>query len=162
MHGAAWVLIPLAALLWRVRGGLLNAIVGHPNPGGLNDTAVRAIFSAGLAIAYGLLAGWHWHAAALAAGLFAACTVFGWYGASLCPTRWHDIGLLSLSGLLRMSFVALALLSPWPLVAGILCGPIYWLGSKIPQTPGGWDFWQEWLFGAAIGLSLAAAIWWPS
>ncbi|HTQ70636.1 MAG TPA: hypothetical protein VMH92_03980 [Acidocella sp.] len=162
----AWILIPLAAFLWRLRGGLLNSITGTANykigPLTFNDTTVRIIYSLGLAVAYGVLTAWTWHVAAMAVALFAGCTVWGWFGAALFPTKWRDIGLLSLSGTLRMGFVAAATLSPCPLLAGLLCGPVYWLGSRIPQSPGGWGFWQEWLFGAAIGASLAATIWWQA
>ncbi len=160
MHNLAWLLVPLGAILWRLRGGLLNNLTGHTNWLGFNDTVVRVIYSFGLAAAYGLLTGWTWHTPALAVALFAGCTIVGWFGAQLYPVRWRDIGLLSLSGGLRMAFVAAALLSPWPLLAGLLCGPIYWLAGRIPQ-PWGWGFWQEWLFGGAIGAALAATIVWP-
>lgn len=153
-----WVLVPLASFLWRIRGGLLNAITGKANWLGFNDTVVRLIYSLGLALAYGFFAGWTWHVGALAVAFFLGCTLIGWFGANLFPEKLSDILLLSLSGLLRMGFVSLALFSVWPLIIGALCGPIYWLGSKVPQVPGGWDFWQEWFFGAAIGISLILSI----
>lgn len=158
----AWLLIPLASFLWRLRGGLLNNLTGKANWLGIfNDTVVRLIYSLGLAAGYGAVTAWNWHVALLALALFLGCTVWGWFGACLYPVKWHDVELLSTSGLLRMMFVWAAINSPWPLLAGPMCGPIYWLGGKIPQSANGWDFWQEWLFGAAIGLSLVASIRWP-
>jgi hypothetical protein len=160
---ALFVFFPLlTAFLWRIRGGLLNNITGAANWMGFNDTVVRIVWSLGTALGFGLMTRFQWVDIALAVGLFLGTTLIGWFGAALFPTKWVDIGLLSLSGTLRMAPVSFVLLNPWPLLAGVLCGPIYWVGSRIPQTAGGWDFWQEWLFGTAIGASLVASAIYPS
>lgn len=175
------LLVIMGAFLWRIRGGLLNSITGKENWHGFNDTVVRMLWSCGMAALFWLahpsapwlghhfLAGiwaanglhgfsaWCGGYTLLALALFAGTTVIGWMHAELYPKSWRDIWLLSLSGSLRMAFVAVALLSPWPLIAGALCGPIYWVGSRIPQKPGSWQFWQEWLFGALVGASLAVS-----
>ncbi len=154
----------LGAFLWRLRGGLLNSLAGKANWMGFNDTVVRGIWAVGMAWAFWLthpghaFFGQHYLPAWTAPGLlgvalFAGTTIVGWFGAALYPTRWRDVGLLSLSGVLRMSFVALALLSPIPLFGGLLFGPAYWLGSKIPH-PMAWMFWGEIITGAMIGACL--------
>ncbi len=160
------IMAMFGALLWRLRGGLLNNLTGKANWMGFNDTVVRGIWSVGMAAAFWLThPNAHWIGnfvhiwtgfgyGFLAAALFAGTTVVGWFGAALLPAKWHDIWLLSLSGVLRMAPIALALLSPIPLIAGLLFGPAYWLGSKIPQKPGGWDFWGEFITGAVIGACL--------
>jgi len=156
-----WLLVPLGAMLWRVRGGLINNLTGKANWMGFNDTVVRVIWAVGMAVAYGALAGWTWVVDALALNLFLGCVVVGWFGAQLYPTKFRDIALLSLSGFIRMSFAAFVgfhLQFPLLLLVGAMCGPIYWLGGKLPQKPDGWDFWQEWLFGAAIGAGLAGGV----
>ncbi len=151
------ILILAGAFFWRLRGGLLNDLTGRANWMGFNDTVVRLIWSVGMAGAF-----WtadpleYWRIGILAVALFAGTTLVGWFGAALYPAKWHDIRLLSLSGTLRMAFVAAALLSPWPLLAGVLCGPTYWLASKLPR-PHGWMFWGEWFFGAVIGGALCLA-----
>lgn len=162
------ILALLGAFLWRLRGGLLNSITGKANWLGFNDTVVRGIWSVGMAWAFWFAhpsyhwLGAHWHMpfwlghGVLALALFAGTTLVGWFGAALLPTRFRDVALLSLSGILRMAPVALVLASPWPLLAGVLFGPAYWLGARIPQKPGGWDFWGEWITGAVIGACLGA------
>lgn len=161
----------LGSLLWRVRGGLLNSLTGKENWLGIfNDTTVRVIWSVGMGWAFWLTHyGYHWafegwavaHGVPVRVGagltglaLFAGTTIVGWFGADLMPSRIRNVALLSLSGVLRMAFVALVLASPWPLLAGVLFGPAYWLGAKIPQKPGGWNFWGEWFCGAVIGACL--------
>lgn len=148
-----WILIALGAILWRIRGGAIQDWTGVKNWCGFNDTVVRAIWSLGMAGAFALShpLAW-WHIALLAAALFAGTTIVGWFGALACAT-WPAVALMSLSGTLRMVFVAAALLSPWPLLAGVLCGPVYWLGYKIPR-PAKWLVWPELLWGAVIGASL--------
>jgi hypothetical protein len=154
MHALIWLLVPLGAFLWRLRGGLLNDLTGQANWMGCNDTVVRLIWSLGMAGVFWLFRMLPlWHAGLLAAALFAGTTIIGWFGAALLPARWRDVLLLSLSGTLRIAFVAVALLSPWPLFAGVLCGPVYWLAAKLP-SPQPWMFWGEWFFGATIGASL--------
>lgn len=168
--GPSFLLMILGAFLWRLRGGLLNDLTGQANYRILgvpfNDTVVRIIWSVGMSSAFWLFhpthtwlgEGWaHAHGVPLRVGagltglaLFAGTTDVGWFGANLEPTRWRDIGLLSLSGFLRMSTVALALVSPWPLIAGILFGPAYWVGGKIPRWRP-WMFWGEIICGAVIG-----------
>jgi uncharacterized membrane protein AbrB (regulator of aidB expression) len=152
-----WILAPLGSFLWRIRGGLLNAITGKANWMGFNDTVVRLIWSLGMAGAYGALTHLSWWTLLLAFALFAGCTVVGWFGAALLPTKLKDVALLSLSGAIRMALVSVVLLSPWPLAVGVLCGPIYWLGAKLP-APKPWMFWGEWLFGGCVGASLALAV----
>ena len=148
----------LGAILWRVRGGLLNSITGKANWMGFNDTVVRGIWSVGMAGAFWLLHPLpYWRAGLLVAALFAGTTVIGWFGAALLPVRFRDVALLSLSGVLRMAFVAVVLFSPWPLLAGLLFGPAYWLGARIPQKPGGWDFWGEFICGAVLGACLVVS-----
>lgn len=148
-----YILIPLGAFLWRLRGGLLNDLTGKVNFLGFNDTVVRLFWSIGMSGAFWLS---HplpaWRIAILALALFAGTTVIGWFGGLAADTPKH-IALASLSGTLRMAFVAVALLSPWPLVAGIVCGPVYWLAYKLPR-PAAWCVWPEILFGAVIGASL--------
>ncbi len=154
---AALVLILVSSFLWRIRGGLINALTGQDNfklgPIVFNDTVVRLIWAIGLTLTYGLFAGFSWKLIILAILLFLGATI-GWFGAELFPKTIKDVILITVSGLARMALVSLALLSLWPLLAGLLCGLAYYVGSKIPQKPGGWDFWQEWIFGALIGLSL--------
>ena len=163
----------LGSLLWRLRGGLLNSLTGKANwLSVFNDTTVRIIWSAGMSWAFWLTHyGYHWVAEGwfvshgipvrIGAGLtgsalFAGTTVVGWFGAALLPAKRRDVWLLSLSGILRMAPVALVLVSPWPLLGGLLFGPAYWLGARLPQKPNGWDFWGEWLCGAVIGACLGA------
>ncbi|MDE3023008.1 MAG: hypothetical protein KGI54_14310 [Pseudomonadota bacterium] len=166
------ILMLLGAFLWRLRGGILNSLTGKVNWLGFNDTAVRLIWSVGMSGAFWLLhPSAHWIGEGwllahgipawcgvilLVAALFAGTTVVGWFGAALLPTRLRDVALLSLSGILRMGPVALVLLSPLLLLAGLLFGPAYWLGARISQRPGGWDFWGEWITGAVIGACLGA------
>ena len=179
------ILALLGAFLWRLRGGLLNDLTGRENFPVLgipfNDTVVRIIWSLGMGGAFWLLhpthawlgeyltvklwaghgiygfAIWWVEHSLLCLALFAGTTI-GWFGADLIPpeTDWLDRPLLSLDGLARMAPVALVLLSPWPLLAGLLFGPAYWLGARLPQKPGGWDFWGEWITGAVIGACLGA------
>jgi hypothetical protein len=100
-----------------------------------------------------------WMSALLAAALFAGTTLVGWYGADihLGHLNPREFGLVTLSGVLRMAFVAAALLSPWPLAAGVLCGALYWAGGRLPVYRS-WQFWGEIFFGAAIGASFAAGV----
>jgi hypothetical protein len=153
------VLILLGAFLWRLRGGLLNDLTGVANWHGANDTVVRLFWSIGMAAAYSIFAPISWHDLALVVGLFAGTTIVGWFGALAADTP-QRIAMMSLSGILRMAFVAAALFSPWPLIAGIVCGPVYWISYKIPRPAAGW-VWPEIMFGGVIGASLAAAITWP-
>ena len=152
-----WISLMLAgAILWRLRGGLLNDVTGRQNAFGMNDTAVRLIWSFGMSAAYwlGHPLPW-WRVAILAAAFFAGTTIIGWFGALSADTA-RNVALMSLSGTLRMAFVVAALLSAWPLLAGVLCGPVYWLGYKIPR-PASWLVWPELLWGAVIGASLCLA-----
>ena len=165
------ILALLGAFLWRLRGGLLNDLTGKANWLGIfNDTTVRVIWAVGMDWGFWLTHyGYHWiaegwfvtHGAPVWIGggltgsaLFAGTTVIGWFGAALYPTRLRDVALLSLSGLLRMSFLAVVLASPWPMVAGFLFGPAYWIGAKLPH-PKPWMFWGEVITGAIIGACLA-------
>lgn len=165
------LLLPiLGAFLWRIRGGLINNMTGQQNWHGMNDTAVRCCWSFGMGGLYWLThPGAHWlgERAAAAHGipgwagvlllilaLFLGTAAIGWFHAKLYPTHWRSVGLLSLSGVLRMAFPAALLLSPWLLVAGALCGPTYWLAGRLPH-PKPWEFWGEWMFGAVIGAALA-------
>ena len=147
------ILIPLGAILWRIRGGAIEDWTGVKNWHGFNDTAVRLIWSLGMSAAYwlGHPLPW-WRVAILAAAFFAGTTIIGWFGSLSADTPKH-VALMSLSGTLRMAFVVAALWSPWPLLAGVLCGPVYWLGYKIPR-PASWLVWPELLWGAVIGASL--------
>ena len=150
----------LAAFLWRLRGGLLNNITGQANYRVLgvpfNDTVVRGIWSLGMGGAFWLTHPLpYWRAGLLLVALFGGATL-GWFGAALYPAKWRDVGLLSFSGMLRMTPVALVLLNPWPLLAGLLFGPAYWLASKLPD-PKPWMFWGEFLTGAVIGACLAVS-----
>lgn len=159
-----FLLIPLGAFLWRLRGGLLNDLTGRANWMGCNDTVVRLFWSGGMTGGYWLVH--HLPALntlALFLALFAGTTLVGWLGADVQLTHLTPRGLLlvSISGTLRMVFVAAALLSPWPLVVGILCGPIYWAASKLPH-PYNWMFWGEILFGAAIGADLCLVSYLPT
>ena len=156
MHDFVFLLIPLCAVLWRLRGGLLNDLTGQANWMGCNDTVVRLIFAVGTAAAYGAVTHWTYHVALLAVALFGAC-VIGWFGVAddLTQPTLRDVALISASGLARTALVAAALFSAWPLVAGVLCGPLYWAGSRIPQPFKG-CVWQELFFGAALGASIIA------
>ena len=164
------VLALLGAILWRLRGGLLNGLTGKKNWMGFNDTVVREIWSFGMAGAFWLMhphAHWlgsPWHLSTNLCGFFLMVVLFntstiGWFGAQLIPPAadWRDALKLSFDGLMRMAPVALLLLSPWPIVAGVLFGLAYWLGARLPQKPGSWDFWGEWFCGATIGACLAVS-----
>ncbi len=149
-------LILWSAFLWRLRGGLLNQITGVANWNGFNDTVVRGIYACGLTAAFWFL---HpvipnWQLLALLGALFVSSTI-SWFGADvhLTAPNLKYVAIISLSGTLRMALVAAALISPWPLLAGIMAGPIYWFGGKLPK-PGAWCVWGELLFGAAIGVSI--------
>lgn len=162
----------LGALLWRIRGGLIEGITGKKNWMGFNDTAVRAIWSIGMAWAFWsthpahhwLFEGWAVHhgvptwvgGGLTGLALFAGTTIIGWFGADLYPSKLHDVALLSLSGVLRMSFLAAVLVSPWPLVAGLLFGPAYWAVADLKHTKP-WQFWGEFVCGAVIGACMAMA-----
>lgn len=168
---STFILALLGAFLWRLRGGLLNDLTGRENYPVLgipfNDTVVRIIWSVGMAAAFWMLhpsANWlgkelilkHqlpvWGGfIVLGLALFADTTDVGWFGAALLPTRWRDVGLLSFSGFLRSVAVAAALTSGWPLLAGLLFGPAYWLGSKIPRWRP-WMVWGEIICGAVFGV----------
>ncbi|MDE1906633.1 MAG: hypothetical protein KGH75_09315 [Rhodospirillales bacterium] len=166
------ILTLAGAFLWRLRGGLLNDLTGKENWMGFNDTVVRLIWSAGMALGF-----WWLHPAhrwlgdswAMARGvpvwvgcgllglaLFAGVTVFGWRGADIVPQNWNDVGALSESGILRMTFSAVLLQSPVLILAGLLFGPAYWLGARIPRWRR-WMFWGEIICGAVIGACLTAA-----
>lgn len=155
----AFILIPLTgAFLWRIRGGLLNSIFGRENPYGMNDTFVRIIWAVGMT---GLLYAFHplplWREAALLLSLFVS-SVVGWYNLPLLPRHIGTVLGLSLDGLVRFALAALALLSPWPMLAGVLLGPSYWLAARFPAKPGSWEFWGEWLYGAVVGFCLALVV----
>jgi hypothetical protein len=164
-----WPLIPLGAFLWRIRGGMIQDITGVANWHGFNDTAIRFAWAIGMGGAYALLGGiwplhlaWYFGLPLLIAMLFAGTTLIGWFGvdADLDHLSLEQMALASLSGVLRMALLAVGLLSPYPIAAGILCGPIYLLASKLP-SPQKWMVWSEFAFGGAIGLSMACAALWP-
>jgi hypothetical protein len=185
MPGLPWfcVLLPmmlLGAFLWRLRGGLLNDLTGQENYPILgipfNDTVVRIIWSVGMALAFWLIhPNFYWigewicncgvHPSFLfrfvafvflVLTLFAGTTVFGWFGAELKPASLYASFPLSLSGILRLSFMAVLLWNAWPLLAGLLFGPMYWLGTKLKVTYK-WEFWGEILCGAAQGFCFVFA-----
>ncbi len=156
------VLALFGAFLWRLRGGLLNDLTGVANykvgPIAFNDTVVRIIWAVGMASVFAVFHPMpYWQAEVLVTALFVSATI-GWFGADVHLTKpsLRYVAIISASGLARMALVALVLLSPWPLVAGALCGPLYWVGSKIPRPFKG-CVWQEILFGAAVGASLCLA-----
>jgi len=90
----------------------------------------------------------------LGLSLFAGTTLIGWYNAPLLPTNAKGALELSFSGVLRMAFPSLALLSVWPLIGGLFFGLAYWIGTRIPvKQP--WQFWGEIVNGAFIGFFLS-------
>lgn len=155
-----WLLASLGAFLWRLRGGLLNDITGVANWEGFNDTVVRAIWSIGMAVGFWVFSGWSWHIPVLMVALFLGTTVIGWFGANISTITEEDYLLITFSTTLRLAFVSAALLSPWPILAGLLGGLAYKVGSLLPVPVKGW-VWQEIIFGAMVGASLAAVVIWP-
>lgn len=159
MHIAlVWLLVPLGAFLWRVRGGLIQDLTGVANWHGFNDTAVRALFAVDMALAWLAFTHEPWRALFLSAALFVTC-VIGWFGAAMGLTdqTFVDAEEITASGFLGMLLPAVVVASPWPLFVGALCSPIYWIGSKIPQPFKG-CVWEEILYGAAIGAALAGSV----
>jgi len=150
----AFLLIPVSSLLWRVRGGMIEDLTGEANWMGMNDTVVRLLYALGVAATFGAAYGFSPWIAALAIGLFLACTI-GWFGADvglLHPTP-QQVGLISASGALRGVIIAAAALSFGPLLAGPLAGPICWISARLPKGPK-WLVWEEFIFGAVLGASL--------
>ena len=154
----ALLLIPVSSLLWRVRGGMINDLTGKANWMGMNDTVVRLLYALGVAATFGVAYGFSPWIAALAIGLFLACTI-GWFGADiglLHPTA-EEVALISTSGALRGEIITIAALpfgpSLGPLFAGPLAGPICWISARLPKGPK-WLVWEEFIFGAVLGASL--------
>lgn len=161
-----------SSFLWRLRGGLLNGLTGQDNFKFLgipfNDTVVRIIWSIGIALpVWCIHPNIYWLGKnyiisiggssliglpLFSLSLFAGVTVIGWFGADIVPTKWTEMGMLSVSGITRMIFPAILLMNPIPLIVGSLFGPIYLIGAQIPNTKP-WMFWGESLCGAMIGFS---------
>lgn len=181
------VLTLLGSFLWRLRGGLLNGITGQQNYRILgipfNDTVVRLIWSFGMSIALFLFSTpednlikyshsyqHYFHISFglaecltvlfLAITFFYGVTVIGWRGADLLPTKIRDVVKLSIDGVFRLILTAIALWNIWPLIAGILMGPCYWIAAKlpVPKKMEKWLFWGEFITGACIGFCLSMTL----
>lgn len=173
------VMMIAGAFLWRLRGGLLNDLTGQENYKILgipfNDTVVRILWSVGMTFLFCLFHPNFYHQfywwgnficdcqvnaphlftiisfVFVSLSLFYGTTVIGWNGAKILPTNWKQMGRLSLSGVLRMLLPALVMFSIWPLIAGLLFGPAYLIGAKIPVKYK-WEFWGEIINGGMIGF----------
>lgn len=160
----------LGALLWRIRGGLINGLTGVSSWHGLGDTAVRLIWAVGMALGF-YIAHHHYahfmfhipmffNIALLGVAFFCFAAVIGWFNSDLYPKTLKDSWKISLSGLLRSAFVFAVIPNFFILIGGALFGPAYWLGAKIPVTVPNvgerptWQFWGEFIAGFVIGLSL--------
>lgn len=154
------------ALLFRGRGGAFNrlacAIAGRDSStvSLVSDWAARALYALGLAALAGVGVG----ATVVLAIVLLAGTPLGWFGALEARTL-ADLKLLALRGLIfaAPAVVVLAWLGlPGQagifLLAGPLCGPLYYaaarIPSRIPQLRQGPEL-GEALFGAVLGAALA-------
>lgn len=164
-------------VLWRVRGGAWETLLGLPATGIGARIAVAVLMAAPIAVGLGSFA-----ALALAPALFLGMVLAGWGDAMdigrTGGSRWGDAVAMSGWGVVVVlpSAVVIGCLggSAWPLiVAGMLFGPIYALAwhlarlpnpldlPKLPNIPGfawGATEWAEFAAGCAIGVGLLQAL----
>lgn len=154
----ALALIPLGALLFRIRGGWLDLP---------STTLGRAVWSVGMTI---IPAAITWRLAVLAPALFLGCVLPWWKsidmgrneGTLLEDALWHTLrGFLWVLPAVVAGWWAIGAWSSLLLIPGGACAGLYELGWWTPSSVK--DFTRgsemgEVYFGASIGAALALAI----
>jgi hypothetical protein len=79
--------------------------------------------------------------------------IFGWKAWQSVETVPNDIFALSLRGLLLTAPMGLIIGSFTIAGAGLLMGPIYYLGKFLPPPQNNVE-WGEWIFGGTIGAAI--------
>jgi|GEM_PF-4376488 len=159
----------VCGLLWRIRGGAWESLLGLPP-----RTTVARLVTAAI-MAFPLLA-FTWWAPAFAAALYLGMAMAGWGGqmdiGRIGGTRWGDA--VGMSGWGVVAVTPAAVLA-WGLgypglalqAAGLLFGPVYALAWHLPRLPRlprlrgvaeGPTEWAEIVCGAAIGFGLVVVL----
>lgn len=160
---AAW-----CGVLWRVRGGAWETLLGFPAAGLVARGTVAVAMSLPLLAVLPTVS-----LMQVAAPLWLGMALAGWGDAMdigrVAGSRWGDAIAMSAWGVvvaLPAAIVAACLGGQaWPLLlAGVLFGPIYALAWHLPRLPdvhglaAGPTEWAEVACGAALGVALWAAL----
>ena len=160
---AAW-----CGLLWRIRGGAWNTLLGLPE----GTTRARLACAAAMTLPLLAVAPW-WDIIFVAAALYLGMACAGWGDAMdigrVSGSRLGDAIAMSGWGvvaILPTTILVAGVGGDWTLllIAGLLFGPIYALAWYLPRPPNvprfaaGPTEWAEAACGALIGLALWAAL----